>query len=43
MDQAMEAYEVFGNAAKSHALKVVLEATAVANKKSSKVEVTASA
>jgi alcohol dehydrogenase len=43
MDQAMEAYEVFGNAAKSHALKVVLEATAVANKRNAKVEVTASA
>jgi alcohol dehydrogenase len=43
MDQAMEAYEVFGNAAKSHALKVVLEGTAVANKKHSKVGATASA
>jgi alcohol dehydrogenase len=43
MDQAMEAYEVFGNAAKSHALKVVLEGTAVANKRNTKVEVTASA
>ena len=35
MDQAMEAYEVFGNAAKTHALMV--------NNKSSKVGVTASA
>ncbi|HEY8855662.1 MAG TPA: hypothetical protein VIN12_10435, partial [Candidatus Dormibacteraeota bacterium] len=43
MDQAMEAYEVFGNAAKSHALKVILEGTTVTNKRSSKVEVTASA
>jgi hypothetical protein len=43
MDEAMEAYEVFGNAAKSHALKVVLQGTAVVNKKSSKVAVTASA
>jgi alcohol dehydrogenase len=43
MDQAMEAYEVFGNAAKSHALKVVLQGTADMNKKSSKVAVTASA
>jgi len=43
MDQAMEAYEVFGNAAKSHALKVVLEGTGVANKRNTKVEVTASA
>ena len=40
MDQAMEAYEVFGNAATSHALKVVLEGTGVANKKSSKMAVT---
>jgi hypothetical protein len=39
MDQAMEAYDVFGNAAKTHALKVVLEGTAVLNKKSSKVGV----
>jgi alcohol dehydrogenase len=39
MDRAMEAYEVFGNAAKSHALKVVLEGTAVLNEKSSKVGV----
>ena len=43
MDQAMEAYEVFGNAAKTHAVKVVLEGTAVVNNKSSKVGVTASA
>ncbi|HEY8814370.1 MAG TPA: zinc-dependent alcohol dehydrogenase family protein [Candidatus Dormibacteraeota bacterium] len=43
MDHAMEAYEVFGNAAKTLALKVVLEGTAVANQKSSKVGVTASA
>ena len=30
MGDAMEAYDVFGDAAKSHALKVVLEAAPVA-------------
>jgi len=43
MDEAMEAYEVFGNAAKSHALKVVLQGTAVVNKTNPKVAVTTSA
>jgi alcohol dehydrogenase len=42
MEHAMEAYEVFGDAATSHALKVVLEGTAVLNKKGTKVGVTAS-
>ena len=43
MDQAMEAYDVFGNAAKTGALKVVLTGTAVPMETKSKVAVTASA
>ena len=41
MAQAMEAYEVFGNAAKTHALKVVLTGIAVSEATHSKVEATA--
>ena len=43
MDQAMEAYDVFADAAKTHALKVVLRGTAVSTGKKSKVGATASA
>jgi len=42
MDEAMEAYDVFSMAAKTHALKVVLKGTAVPADKKSKVEARAS-
>src|SRR6202022_1181804 len=41
MDEAMKAYDVFGDAAKTHALKVVLNGTAVAAEKKSAVATTA--
>jgi hypothetical protein len=43
MDKAMEAYDVFADAAKTHALKVVLTGTPVAPWTKLKVAVTASA
>jgi alcohol dehydrogenase len=43
MDEAMKAYEVFAEAAKTHALKVVLIGTPVSTQTKSKVAVTASA
>jgi alcohol dehydrogenase len=43
MDEAMKAYDVFADAAKTHALKVVLIGTPVAAGTKSKVAVTASA
>jgi alcohol dehydrogenase len=43
MDEAMKAYDVFGDAAKTHALKVVLTGTRVAGDSKSRVAVTASA
>jgi alcohol dehydrogenase len=43
MEQAMEAYDVFGNAAKTHALKVVLNGTPVSQTPKAKVAATASA
>ena len=43
MDDAMKAYEVFGDAAKSHALKVVLTGAPVSGDKKPQVAVTASA
>jgi alcohol dehydrogenase len=42
IDKAMEAYEVFGNAAKTHALKVVLTGIPVSKGTHSKVAATAS-
>ena len=42
LDQAMEAYDVFANAAKTSALKVVLDGTKVGHKTTSKVAATAS-
>ena len=43
MDEAMEAYDVFGDAAKTHALKVVLKGTAVSAETTAKFAVKASA
>jgi alcohol dehydrogenase len=43
MDETMKAYDVFGDAAKTHALKVVLTGTRVSNETKTKVAVTASA
>jgi alcohol dehydrogenase len=43
MDEAMKAYDVFADAAKTHALKVVLTGIPVSGDKKSKVAVTASA
>jgi alcohol dehydrogenase len=43
MDEAMAAYDVFGDAAKTHALKVVLNGTTVSGGTKSKVAATASA
>ncbi len=43
MDEAMNAYDVFADAAKTHALKVVLTGIPVSGDKRSKVAVTASA
>jgi alcohol dehydrogenase len=43
MNEAMEAYDVFADAAKTHALKVVLTGARVTNETKSKVAVTASA
>jgi alcohol dehydrogenase len=43
MDAAMQAYDVFADAAKSHALKVVLTGIPVSGDKQTKVAVTASA
>ncbi|HEV2027964.1 MAG TPA: zinc-dependent alcohol dehydrogenase family protein [Candidatus Dormibacteraeota bacterium] len=42
-DEAMKAYDVFGDAAKTHALKVVLTGARVSNETKSKVGATASA
>ena len=42
LDQAMEAYDVFANAAKTSALKVVLDGTKVGRKTTSKIAATAS-
>jgi hypothetical protein len=42
MDEAMAAYDVFGDAAKTHALKVVLNGTAVSGRTKTKVAATAS-
>jgi hypothetical protein len=39
----MKAYDVFGDAAKTHALKVVLEGTAVSTDTRTKVHATTSA
>jgi len=43
MDEAMKAYDAFGDAAKTHALKVVLKGTRVAGDSESRVAVHASA
>ncbi|HZK75121.1 MAG TPA: zinc-dependent alcohol dehydrogenase family protein [Clostridia bacterium] len=43
MDKAMEAYDVFADAAKTHALKVVLTGTPVSSEPKSKVAATATA
>ena len=43
MDEAMKAYDVFGDAAKTHALKVVLTGARVSKETKSKVAATASA
>jgi alcohol dehydrogenase len=43
MDEAMKAYDVFADAAKTHALKVVLTGTPVSGDKQTKVAVAASA
>jgi alcohol dehydrogenase len=43
MDEAMKAYDVFADAAKTHALKVVLTGTRVSNDLKPAVAVTASA
>jgi alcohol dehydrogenase len=43
IDEAMKAYDVFGDAAKTHALKVVLTGARVANETKTKVGAAASA
>jgi alcohol dehydrogenase len=43
LDEAMKAYDVFADAAKTHALKVVLTGTPVSNETKPKVAITASA
>jgi alcohol dehydrogenase len=43
LDETMKAYDVFADAAKTHALKVVLTGTPVSGETKSKVAVTASA
>jgi alcohol dehydrogenase len=43
IDEAMEAYDVFADAAKTHALKVVLKGTAVSTETKLKVPATATA